>query len=484
VIASPSTRNPLDDRRFPAAHTVYRPRQDRFEFPSSMAMAPARKILYVQYTNPGAYPPLQNSSRLLADQGWRVHFLGVGLAAVAGLRLPSHPHITLQQIPSCPPGWWQKLHYLGYTLWVVLTALLWRPDCVYLSDLHSCPIGLLLSILSRLCLIYHEHDSPGEATGVFFRLCIASRRYLAQRATLSILPNRGRVETLVRAIGNAAPVPYCVWNCPGLHEVPAASVARPRDGLRLYYHGNVSPVLLPLTILEALRQLPGSVTLTIVGYETATQGQYLKQYRAQAQRLGVADRLTILPGRPRSELWPIIRTCHVGLALFPLETEELNLKHLAGASNKVFDYLAGGMTVLVPASPEWQTLCVDSGLGLVCVPSDADSIAAALAWFLENPDQTARMGEQGRQRILADWNYDEQFRPILDVLEQVLRRRRPHLLRHREFADDSTQQRPEFLTPWGQPTPAAPGHTPRRTPLVPLARFSGPGPCLRGPRAD
>ena len=38
----------------------------------------ARRILYVQFTNPAAYPPLEHSARILADAGWDVMFLGTG----------------------------------------------------------------------------------------------------------------------------------------------------------------------------------------------------------------------------------------------------------------------------------------------------------------------------------------------------------------------------------------------------------------------
>ena len=33
-----------------------------------------RRIMYVQYVNPGMYPPLEHSSRILADAGWEVCF--------------------------------------------------------------------------------------------------------------------------------------------------------------------------------------------------------------------------------------------------------------------------------------------------------------------------------------------------------------------------------------------------------------------------
>lgn len=36
------------------------------------------RILYIQYTNPAGYPPLEHSSRILAQADWEVLFLGTG----------------------------------------------------------------------------------------------------------------------------------------------------------------------------------------------------------------------------------------------------------------------------------------------------------------------------------------------------------------------------------------------------------------------
>ena len=112
----------------------------------------------------------------------------------------------------------------------------------------------------------------------------------------------------------------------------------------------------------------------------------------------------------------ICATCHVGLALIPHDNKDRNLQALTGASNKSFDYLACGLAVLVPDLPDWREMFVQTRYGLACNPADPDSIAAALHWFHEHPEERARMGERGRTRILNEWNYETQFQPVLHLL--------------------------------------------------------------------
>ena len=84
-----------------------------------------KKILYIQYTNPAGYPPLEHSSRILANEGWDVVFLGTGAKGASNLKFPEHPKIAVLQIPFCEAGWRQKLHYGRYFLWVLMWVIRW-----------------------------------------------------------------------------------------------------------------------------------------------------------------------------------------------------------------------------------------------------------------------------------------------------------------------------------------------------------------------
>src|SRR5438874_13670837 len=107
----------------------------------------ARRILYVQFTNPAAYPPLEHSARILADAGWDVMFLGTGALGADRLEFRPHRRIRVRRMPFVPGGWRQKVAYIRFLAWVLGWALRWRPQWVYGSDSLSCPVALLLSLL-------------------------------------------------------------------------------------------------------------------------------------------------------------------------------------------------------------------------------------------------------------------------------------------------------------------------------------------------
>lgn len=383
-----------------------------------------QKILYLQYTNPACYPPLEHSSRILAGSGWQVVFLGIGAwgAGADSLRFPQHGNIRVRRLGFCRAGWLQKLHYVAFCFWVCAWVLAWRPDWVYASDLLACPAAFLLSWNSGLRLVYHENDSPefmSEQQKRFQRLALWTRSKLAARAEFCILPNRRRAADFKAEIPAARQV-LCVWNCPSREELPTLRRASNGDEFWVLYHGSLVPARLPQAVLHAMLELPSQIKLRVIGYETVGSPTFLRDFATTASELGLLHRLDIIGTLPsRSQILEYSRNCHVGLSLMPTCSGDRNEQAMAGASNKAFDYLACGLAVLVSNLADWRSIFVDSGYGLYCVPEDADSIAAALQWFFEHREDTRIMGERGRARILLEWNYETQFAPIFRLLQET-----------------------------------------------------------------
>jgi len=371
-----------------------------------------KRILYIQYTNPAGYPPLEHSSRILADAGWQVLFLGTAALGADALRFPPHPNIGVRRLDFCPAGLRQKLHYLMFCAWVLGWVTIWRPSWIYASDPLACPVALALSTVPWLHILYHEHDSPdGPTAGAFQRLLIWTRRQLARCAECCVLPNEARLERFKADTGTRQEL-FCVWNCPSSPEV-APQRAPVNGSFWLLYHGSIVPDRLPLMAVNALAHLPERVKLRVIGYETAGSAGYVRQLQDRARQLGLDRRLEVVAALPRFELMEWCRRCDAGLALMPKRAADANQHSMTGASNKVSDYMASGMPLVVSDLPDWRAAYVEPGYALACDPQDPDSIARSVRWLCDHAEEARNMGEKGRQRILRDWNYEACFQPVL-----------------------------------------------------------------------
>ena len=379
------------------------------------------KILYLQYTNPTAYPPLENSSGILADEGWSVRFFGIQSHGSGNFKFAEHENIQVLLMNSARRGLRQKWHFIRYMLQSVHHARTWQPDWIYLSDMMTAPLGLLLKGMGYR-VIYHEHDSPtpGAECPRLTRWILACRRRLAQRAAFNVLPQEERIRIFARETGTGRPV-YCVWNCPRKAEVMAQRHSKVREtgeSLKLYFHGSINLDRLPLSLIEGAKRSGVPVKLRVVGYETVgSQGASARLQHA-AEKAGDLVELELLGSfDTHDEIIQQMDGMHVGWICFKNESGDINLQHLAGASNKAFDYLAAGLPLIVPRTSGWEEMFVAPGYAKSCDPSDDDSIAATLLWFFDHPEEAAAMGRSGQEWIREEWNYERQFAPIMERLQ-------------------------------------------------------------------
>jgi glycosyltransferase involved in cell wall biosynthesis len=369
------------------------------------------KVLYVQYVNPAAFPPLIHSAGLLVEAGCSVKMIGCATLNSEAMQIDPQSGVSVSLLPYNPPGVKQKIQYLSFALSVLKEVLEWRPDWVYATDLFSCPIALVLSCVPGLKIIYHEYDHPGFNLGPVPRLFMRARKFLSARAEMVILPSASRAVAFEEETGRQG---ICVWNCPRRNEISVRRV--PNESMILYYHGTLNSSRLPTTFLEAVAVLRPHVRLRVVGYETIGSIGYCDLLRQKAMELGIEGQFEIFGPFARRDLMCLCREADVGIACMPIGATDPNFKSMAGASIKAFDYMACGLALLVSDIPEWRDMYVQPGYGRSCNPADAASIAVALRWFYEHRERTREMGELARQRIVSEWNYENLFAPVLNKM--------------------------------------------------------------------
>jgi glycosyltransferase involved in cell wall biosynthesis len=378
------------------------------------------RVLYVQYTNPGLYPPLIRGAQRLAEAGADVSMLGVRVPGLDALGVPPTAGVTVRLLPPASDGWRLKAHYARYAAWVAREAAAWKPDWIYASDLFAAPIALALRALTGARLLYHEHDAPSlEHESWAVRRCLTARTRIAREAAIVVVPNAERAAALSQAVAGGRPV-LTVWNCPRRPAPdPAADFGPTREsgqGLRVIFRGSINADRLPATVIHALARVEDPVTLAIASYETAGSRGYVAHLQALAAELGIAHRVNALGTVPELRLGAICARSDVGLALMPPVSRDENMRHMTGASNKVFEYLSYGVAPLVTDLPDWRAAFVDGGYALACDPADVESIAGVLAWAAAHRPTLRAIASRGYARLMTDWNYESQFEPVMRLM--------------------------------------------------------------------
>ncbi|HEY3797720.1 MAG TPA: glycosyltransferase [Caulobacteraceae bacterium] len=377
-----------------------------------------RTALFLQCTDASRYPPILNAAAMMADAGWKVAVLNSPPGDDAPIQSGPHPGVTHLATRTRQGNAVRAPEYATYLAHAIALAARLRPGVIYASDPLSALPALLAARASGAAIVYHEHDSPPPGS---LRPFLARRRAaVARRARLVIAPNEDRGRLMSAELGFAQDRLRIVWNLPRQAELPTLG-CRGGETLTLYYHGSITPDRLPLALAEAVARLGGAVRLRIVGYEVPGARGYVEQLlqlgrRADGQRLveygGAASRAGLLS---------LSAGADIGLALMPLTSDDLNLRHMVGASNKAFDYMASGLPLLVSDLHDWREAFVAPGFARACNPTDPDSMVEALRWFGGHESERRDMARRARAKIEADWNYDHAFAPIVASLSEVVR---------------------------------------------------------------
>ena len=100
--------------------------------------------------------------------------------------------------------------------------------------------------------------------------------------------------------------------------------------------------------------------------------------------------------------------------------------HSEGAPNAIMEYMAAGVPSVVTDVGGNREMIAHGRYGLVVPPDDLDGLSAAIAQLLDNRPLASRMGQDARQKAVADFGVETQARRYEDFYVALLAKKRQH----------------------------------------------------------
>lgn len=198
---------------------------------------------------------------------------------------------------------------------------------------------------------------------------------------------------------------------------PSADRRQPiahESAVRLVYRGLLSEDRGIFTLVDAVERIPEEYDVTLV-----VGGKYASEaVRSRLQdRADESDRVEIVGWLPTLEdVIDHYRAADVGLMCFHPDPNATNAVH---RSNKLFQYMATGLPIVVSDIGNWPDLVADVDCGVAVDPEDPDAIAEAMLRLVDDPELRDRLGRNGHRAALDRFNWETQRDRLLELYERL-----------------------------------------------------------------
>jgi glycosyltransferase involved in cell wall biosynthesis len=380
------------------------------------------RIQAIFYANPDGYPPIINSARVLAGAGHQVDIICRLDVMPSNVAYPRS--VTVRRLDVSARS--TILAYLGFigTTWRIADGA----ASVFVGhDMHGFLVARLLAARFRRPLVYHCHDFAEGGVGLALggRLVKAFENCFARTADIVIVPDAERSQLVTGALRLSRP-PLVVANAP-LQSAPPSTRVRQSLSERgfsfaqiIFRQGRIGPGHATEATVRSLPLWRDSTW----GFVVMGRGDddYIAHLCDLARQHGVAERFAVLPPVSYDEVAQFTSGANIGHALY--DPIHVNNRYITTASNKIMEYMAAGLPLLVSDRPGLRALVERHDCGLTADEGDPASIAAAVNALLGDPARARQMGANAARAFEEEYRYDRQFAPVLAALEELAMRSR------------------------------------------------------------
>ena len=195
----------------------------------------------------------------------------------------------------------------------------------------------------------------------------------------------------------------------GIDAAPFAAVRREsHEGVIVGFAKRLIPIYGPDLIVEAAARLAADPTLPRTTFRLAGSGDMGPGLMARAAELGIADRIELVGHVD----WPDMPRFLAGLDVYvmPSRSESFGVGALEAS--------AAGLPVVATGVGGIPEAVADGETGLLVPTDDPSALANALARLARDPKLRKRLGDAGRRRVAAEFDWQT----TLTRFEAVARR--------------------------------------------------------------
>lgn len=361
-------------------------------------------------------PPAMTAAACMSEWGAEVHFLAAAGMEPSIRYLKDHGvivHLAACQPPSSRLGRAWIRARLAADLFQGVRR--WKPDVLWYHGPFAMEYGLLPGVSAR-AVVAHAYELC-DRSPVLHRIQLRVLR----RAEFVVVPEINRLWILKAQSLSRAKF-LLIPNRPLDDMLPTASgppttlqVFRSSGGSYdcrrfVIYQGAFMPERALDNVIAAFQQIEArDVGLLLVGY--VGDNSYLRSLRIAASG---DRRVAFVPRIPAPDHLKVTAGCDVGI----LNYSPTKLNNIFCAPNKIYEYAALGLSMILPGFPALCQLNDRYQLGVTCDPESPVDIAQGIRILLTRP--AAQVRENAQRFLLGSPSARTLYRDLATLLERAV----------------------------------------------------------------
>ena len=284
-----------------------------------------------------------------------------------------------------------------------------RPDIIHANDFDMLGLSYRAAKKCKAGLVYDSHEIFAENIG------IAERKWMKRAIIRSESRLVRKVDRMISVSHAAAAYfeekyairPTVITNCPMKNTLPL--LAKASDAFEVVYQGLMVRGRGYEEFVDAAELLPDGIRLVLRGY-----GSQEPKLRAQIEEKHLSDKVVFALPVEVAQLVQAASASHVGVVL----TKPINLNFKLSVSNKVFEYAAAGLPVILSDVPEHRYLNETYGFGVILDEVTPEKIAEAILALYRDKDLYCRLAENAK-RMSNEMNWEAESGKLLEIYRSV-----------------------------------------------------------------
>ena len=288
-------------------------------------------------------------------------------------------------------------------------------DLVHVHDPELLPVCLVLRLRGHKVIYDAHEDMPRQILAKhwlprFLRQPVASAiAIIEQLASAGLNGIVAATPSIARRFPAAKTV--LIRNFPIIDEF-ANSISRPQQEREaaFAYIGAIADIRGAKEMVAAVAEFPAETQVRL-----KFAGNYSPpELRGELERMPGWKSVDSLGWLARQDVVDLLGRVRAGLVVL-----QPTPNYVEALPVKLFEYLAAGIPVVASDFPIWRQIVGEAACGLLVDPTNSKSIADAMRWILDHPDEADEMGRRGHELIARRCNWSTEFRR-LDAFYEAL----------------------------------------------------------------